>query len=313
MSWWGSQQDTEIDRARPEHDPLHDVWKLTALPRSEFDSTYVDLWTRTTSVVDRDPAVDTETFNTELMTSTRATMRVRQSQILPRRIATEEATRLSELMTFVVAFALVLYRVRDMDSVGKPLLDWGLDTLLCDTSCRWILDEPVAYEELQRFCDGDGDSEIRALIELAESRLSTLRAPAPVAAASAVKPNQMPVNARKAKGWRFVAWLRAELEAGHLTVNEPSSLVHTLPGGEAFLVVPVLFEQFAQIEGEPAKRIQNQVARLGLHRVVEGHNLFTANLNGKTVRGLILGTGAGLWTHVPAPNHVLRMRGSCAS
>lgn len=312
MSWWGSQQDTEIDRARPEHDPLHDVWKLTALPRTEFDATYRDLWSRVTAFIDRIPAVDTVRFNTELMISTRAAMRVRQSQILPRRIATEEATRLSELMTFVLAFGLVLQRVRSLSPREIPLADWGLDTLLSDTSRRWILDEPVAYEELRRCCDEDADSELSALIDLAASRLSALHTPTPETRTPEEAPDPVPTP-RKAKGWRFVAWLQSELEAGRLTVNESSSLVHTLPGGEAFLIVPTLFEQFAQVEGEPAKRIQNQVARLGLHRVVEGHNLFTANLNGKTVRGLILGTGAGLWTKVPAPNHVLRVRGARAS
>ena len=167
MSWWGSQQSTEIDRARPERDPLHDVWKLTALPRSEFDATYVDLWSRSRTFVETHQPSESERFCDELMTLTRATMRVRQSQIVPRRIPTEEATRLSELMTFALALTVVLHSLRPQIPVtgsADETLEWATKTLLSDASRRWVCDEPVAYDELRRFCVPSVNSELRALM-----------------------------------------------------------------------------------------------------------------------------------------------------
>ena len=288
---------------------MHDVWKLTALPRSEFDATYLDLWTRTVAYVKAHHPHNAEQFRVELMTLTRAAMRVRQSQIVPRRVPTEEATRLSELITFVLAVAVAMHAIRasvPADAANALEPDWGLNTLLCTASRRWICDEPIANEELQRFSRLDTDSELRDLIELAELRLTTLRAPTKNEAKPKVQAPTVPT--RRAKGWRFLEWLRTEIEAGHLIVNAPDSVVHTLPGGETFIVAPAAFDLFQKVDGEPAKRTQNQVARLGVHRVVEGHNLFSANVDGRGVRGLILGRDAGLWTKTPVPNPSLRIR-----
>jgi hypothetical protein len=314
MSWWGRPKQRKEEPDRPQSTDLgrwHDLWKLTALPRCEFDATYGDLWSRTENYFSPDPA---ESFQ-DMMILTHAAMRVRQSQILPKRIATEDATRLAELMTFVLAVAIVLRRVEPTLSAPRGsssefVKHWA-NHLLHPTNFQWIMSEPVACEELCRCLDRSANSELHALIGLAQQRLLDLDETPTESTSEPMLQSTVPRTevSKSAKGWRYLHWLRAAIEDGEIEINKPNSAIHTLPAAETFLIVPAAFEEYAELQSESAKRIQNQVSRLGIHRVVDGHNLFKARLVGRSVRGIILTAGAALWTQVPAPSAELRLPG----
>ena len=83
------------------------------------------------------------------------------------------------------------------------------------------------------------------------------------------KPSQPPQAAQSAptgkpvaKGWHYVTWLRDALASHTVELNTNDGFVHVLPGDEVFLVVPDAFERYAIATDAPAKRTQNQVARL---------------------------------------------------
>ena len=93
------------------------LWRLTALPRDEFEATYGDMLTGFWRCVARAAGVEWIVLRDEALANVLAALKVRQARMVPRFAPVEDAARLAEVMSFALAacvvserFALVLGR-----------------------------------------------------------------------------------------------------------------------------------------------------------------------------------------------------------
>ena len=86
------------------------VWRLTALPREEFDATYGDLLRRAWRLVASGPGVEWIVLRDRALAHLTAALKVRQAYVLPRFAAAEDAARLSEVMSFALAACVLAER-----------------------------------------------------------------------------------------------------------------------------------------------------------------------------------------------------------
>ena len=85
-------------------------WRLTALPRDEFDATYGGMLVRCWRYVAAPEGECWTALKSESLTRAVAALRVRQAHVLPRFAAAEDAARLAEVMSFALAAAVVAER-----------------------------------------------------------------------------------------------------------------------------------------------------------------------------------------------------------
>ena len=86
------------------------LWRLTALPRGEFDATYGDLIRRCWRAVAAGPGVEWIALRDRSLAHVTAALRVRQAYVLPRGAAAEDAARLAEVMSFALAACVLADR-----------------------------------------------------------------------------------------------------------------------------------------------------------------------------------------------------------
>ena len=187
-------------------------WRLTALPRAEFDATYGDMLSRCWRYVAAPAGADWTTLKDEALICATAALRVRQARVLPRFGAAEEAARLHEVMSFALTAAVVAGRFGQLAGRASapgwcPLTEdlpttavledvavprcYGallLPRLVGDAGLAWLGQEPVAMRELAAYF-GEGPSELRVIADEAAVRVGlAIDAPAPEAAPAAVGP-----------------------------------------------------------------------------------------------------------------------------
>ena len=316
------------------------IWKLTALPRDEFDLTYGALfknaWRYAAHLPNDDALPDLNALKSDILTKTIAVLRTRQSRILPKRLPTEDAARVSELVSF--ALAVVVLADRFAQALGGLQLKHGaqswcallepipkhseithqhtphaafgsllIGVLVTPEGLRWLAQEPVVLDEMLRYFSNDASSEFRLLVD------GQTQAPATV---QAIEETEEPVavadkaaGVKVANGWRFVSWVREQLISNRLSANAPSSFIHALSDDTAYLVVPEAFEAYAEASGLPPRRVQNQVVRLGLHRIKpDGKNLYRGTLDGRKVRGMVFNEAGAFWAKSPPPSDAVKVR-----
>ena len=86
------------------------VWRLTALPREEFEATYGDLFRRCWRAVAAGPGVEWIVLRDRALAHVTAALKVRQAYVLPRFAAAEDAARLAEAMSFALAACVLAER-----------------------------------------------------------------------------------------------------------------------------------------------------------------------------------------------------------
>ena len=99
-------------------------------------------------------------------------------------------------------------------------------------------------------------------------------------------------------GWRWINWVRD----GSIPVNADGGWPHNV-AGEAYVVAPDGFEEFAAVEGVEAKTVKNRVARLGRRRERGARsgaaNTFRAELaDGRRADGMVF-PGELVWDGDP--------------
>ena len=178
----------------PERERIEALWRLTALPRAEFDATYGAMlsgfWRYAASARGEAWAA----LKRETLVCAVAALRARQARVLPRFAAAEDAARLAEVMSFALAAAVVAERFaavagRATAPGWRPLTDdvpeatalgsappprpFGallLARLAGEAGLGWIGQEPAALCALAAYF-GDGPSELRAIACEAERRI----------------------------------------------------------------------------------------------------------------------------------------------
>ncbi|MCY3621499.1 MAG: hypothetical protein OXH68_07285 [Gammaproteobacteria bacterium] len=86
------------------------VWRLTALPREEFDATYGDLFQRCWRAVAAAPGAEWHALRDQALAHVTAALKVRRAYVLPRFAAAEDAARLAEAMSFALAACVLAER-----------------------------------------------------------------------------------------------------------------------------------------------------------------------------------------------------------
>jgi len=178
----------------PERERIEALWRLTALPRAEFDATYGAMlggfWRYAASARGEAWAA----LKRETLVCAVAALRARQARVLPRFAAAEDAARLAEVMSFALAacvvaerFTAVAGRVIAPDwraltddipesaaPVGEaPPRPFGallLARLAGEAGPGWLGQEPAALRALAAYF-GEGPSELRTIAEEAERRI----------------------------------------------------------------------------------------------------------------------------------------------
>ena len=287
-----------------ERERVDALWRLTALPRDEFEATYGVLLGRFWRYVSAATGEAWSALRSEALTCAVAALRARQAHVIPRFAAAEDAARLAEVMSFALVAAVVAERfgllagrasapgwcplaadVPASATLGDdpPPASFGallLPRLAGDPGLAWLSQEPAALTALAAYF-GAGPSELRAIAEAAERRVGHAldRSPGrrnPVARSGARPETADVEDAAEAPGaqgriggegagWRWINWVRDGLRDGAIPVNAEGGWLHNM-AGEAYVVVPDGFEAFAAAEGVEAKTVRNRVARLGRHR-----------------------------------------------
>ena len=178
----------------PERERLEALWRLTALPRAEFEATYGAMlggfWRYAASARGETWAA----LRRETLACAVAALRARQARVLPRFAAAEDAARLAEVMSFALAACVVAERfaavagraaapgwhpltddVPENAAVGaepppRPFGALLLARLAGEAGLGWLGQEPAALRALAAYF-GDGPSELRMIAEEAERRI----------------------------------------------------------------------------------------------------------------------------------------------
>ena len=195
----------------PERERVEALWRLTALPRAEFDATYGAMlggfWRYAASA--RGEAWTA--LKRETLVCAVAALRARQARVLPRFAAAEDAARLAEVMSFALAACVVAERfaavagraaapgwrpltddVPETTALGGEALPRPFGALLLarlagDAGLGWLGQEPAALRALAAYF-GDGPSELRAIACEAERRIGLPLDRGPAASAPAPPP-----------------------------------------------------------------------------------------------------------------------------
>ena len=195
----------------PERERVEALWRLTALPRAEFEATYGAMlggfWRYAGSARGEAWAA----LRRETLICAVAALRARQARVLPRFAAAEDAARLAEVMSFALAACVVAERFaavagRATAPGWRPLTDdvpesaapvgaipprpFGallLARLAGEAGLGWLGQEPAALHALAAYF-ADGPSELRAIAEEAERRIGLPLDRGPPASAPAAPP-----------------------------------------------------------------------------------------------------------------------------
>ena len=290
---------SETERAR-----VKALWRLTALPREEFETTYGTMLRGFWRCVSAPQGAAWAALKAEALTCAVAALRARQARMLPRSAGAEDAARLAEVMSFALATAVVAERfgatVGRVSAPGwSPLVDdvpaaaaledvsvsgaFGallLPRLVGEPGLAWLGQEPVALRALADYF-GPGPSELRTIAEEAERRVGLAMDRPPASDRGPAEEDDAGGNGEagageggatapvriggEGAGWRWVNWVRGGLHDGTIEVNAAGGWLHN-SRGEAYVVVPDGFEAFAGVEGVEPGTVRNRVARLGRHR-----------------------------------------------
>ena len=296
----------------PERERVEALWRLTALPRAEFDATYGAMlggfWRFALAA-----CVVAERF---------AAVAGRASAPGWRPL-TDDVPESAE------------------PAGAPPPRPFGallLARLAGEAGLGWLGQEPAALRALAAYF-GDGPSELRAIAEEAERRIglpldrgpAASAAPAPPAEETAAdrpdgpqpqpataepepapKRTPPPVIGGEGAGWEWINWLRAGLRDGSVAVNAPGAWLHNI-AGEAYAESPACFEAFAAARGIAAATVRHRVVRLGRHRQRASPsgaaNVFRAVLaDGSRVQGMVF-PGELVWDDDPPPRANARLVG----
>ena len=177
-----------------EADAVETLYRLTALPRDEFDATYGDLLRRCWRSIAKVRGAEWTALRERALKCAIAALKVRQAHVLPRFAAAEDSSRMAEVMSFALAacvvaerFGLVLGRAVGPDwfpmtgdvQEGTELADrdvprsFGalvLPRLLGAAGHEWLGQQSEALLEMAAYFGG-GPSELRRIADDAAARI----------------------------------------------------------------------------------------------------------------------------------------------
>ena len=201
-----------------ETEAVEALYRLTALPRAEFDATYGDLLRRCWRVVAKASGPDWTALRAGALQCAVAALKVRQAHVLPRFAAAEDSARITEVMSFALAACVVAERfAQALGRAAEP--DWcpmngdvPAETVLADVEVprafgalvlprlvgeaghEWLGQQPEALRAVAAYFGG-GPSELRAIADDAAARIG-MPVLAPAAECGAPDGNGVPAAGR---------------------------------------------------------------------------------------------------------------------
>ena len=200
MEWFKRAREKAAAMARdglftePEQARIDVLWRLTALPRAEFDATYGEMLARCWRCVHAGRGVEWIVLRDQALACAIAALKVRQARVLPRAAPAEDAARLAEVMSFALTacvlaerFARVVGRVAGPGwhplggdvpaaaelAVGEAPRAFGallLPRLVGKAGDEWLGAQPEALREVAAYF-GEGASELREIGHDAQARI----------------------------------------------------------------------------------------------------------------------------------------------
>ncbi|MCY3810764.1 MAG: hypothetical protein OXH15_03100 [Gammaproteobacteria bacterium] len=179
---------------KPEQERIDALWRLTALPRAEFDATYGEMLVRFWRCVREGRGVEWIVLRDQALACAIAALKVRQARVVPRAAPVEDAARLAEAMSFALTacvlaerFALVVGRVAgpgwhplsgdvpaaaELVDVEAPRAFGALllPRLVGRAGDEWLGAQPEALREVAAYF-GEGASELREIGHGAQARI----------------------------------------------------------------------------------------------------------------------------------------------
>ncbi|MDE0660671.1 MAG: hypothetical protein OXI79_13600 [Gammaproteobacteria bacterium] len=198
---------------KPEQERIDALWRLTALPRAEFDATYGEMLTRFWRCAKEGRGIEWIVLRDQALACAIAALKVRQARVVPRAAPVEDAARLAEVMSFALTacvlaerFAQVVGRVvgpgwhplggdvpatAELEDAEAPRAFGALllPRLVGRGGDEWLGAQPEALRELAAYF-GEGGSELREIGHDAQARIGLpVAAAADDASTSERKPN----------------------------------------------------------------------------------------------------------------------------
>ena len=179
---------------KPEQERIDALWRLTALPRAEFDATYGEMLARFWRCAKEGRGVEWIVLRDQALNCAIAALKVRQARVVPRAAPVEDAARLAEVMSFALAacvlaerFAQVVGRVvgpgwhplggdvpatAELEDVEAPRAFGALllPRLVGRAGDEWLGAQPEALREVAAYF-GEGASELREIGHDAQGRI----------------------------------------------------------------------------------------------------------------------------------------------
>ena len=178
----------------PEADAVEALYRLTALPRDEFDATYGELLRRCWRCIAKASGPEWTALRERTLKCAVAALKVRQAHVLPRFAAAEDSSRMAEVMSFALAacvvaerFGLVLGRAVAPDwspttgdvpaeaalgdaDVPRAFGALLLPRLLGAAGHEWLGQQAEALREVAAYFGG-GSSDLRGIADDAAARI----------------------------------------------------------------------------------------------------------------------------------------------
>ena len=177
-----------------EADAVEAMYRMTALPREEFDATYGDLLRRCWRLIANARGAEWTALRERALKCAIAALKVRQAHVLPRFAAAEDSSRMAEVMSFALAscvvaerFGLALGRGAGPDwcpmtgdvpegteladrDVPRSLGALVLPRILGAAGHEWLGQQPEALLEVAAYFGG-GPSDLRRIADDAAARI----------------------------------------------------------------------------------------------------------------------------------------------
>lgn len=182
---------------------LKSIWQQTSLSREEFDLTYTKFLTNAINYLSCEPEQgwpETQYGNVRnsILIIVNTALRIRQGQIIPRNLKSEDAAYLSEIMSFVVVVCIVLEQIGSVAGsievsfsgnkvwcpylhplpanskiIGRRVAPQNyallfLPKLVNQEGQEWLSEKPEAFVELLNYFSLRNNTEISNIVDLAK-------------------------------------------------------------------------------------------------------------------------------------------------
>lgn len=280
---------------------LEQLWLNAALSKEEFYLTYAPVIKAAMA------AADNGIQRKALYKRIRFTLRASNGVIFGRMygLDIEDSMVMSQVFAFAatVVIALETYTAADRENEAVEWhVGWELfkaQDVLSKEGWEWLTQYPPVFNDWLACFLTPERSEIKKLLAIRPRKTV------------AQKEKKAP---RQSAGAAYLLWLKHKLAEEKIRFNSQSANIHVLDGERVFLVVPNALQHYADEQQVTAVAMKNSLKRLNVHVVQkvddDKSEIFSATVDGKKKRGMILCDARLLFDDVPAESEYVAINDS---